>query len=57
MSHISYLYRILVLSNGCLQEYDEPKRLAANPSSAFTKLLRDANIRLSNISSVDSRRK
>jgi ABC-type proline/glycine betaine transport system ATPase subunit len=57
MSNISYLYRILVLSNGCLQEYDQPKRLAANPSSAFTKLLRDANIRLSDISSVDSCRK
>ena len=35
MNDIFCLYRILVLSNGCLQEYDEPKRLAANPDSAF----------------------
>ncbi|CAF2747057.1 unnamed protein product [Rotaria sp. Silwood2] len=39
--------KILVLSNGYLQEYDEPKRLAANPNSAFSKLLRDAHISLS----------
>ncbi|CAF0918354.1 unnamed protein product [Adineta ricciae] len=39
--------KILVLSNGYIQEYDEPKRLAANPRSAFAKLLRDANIQLS----------
>jgi ABC-type proline/glycine betaine transport system ATPase subunit len=54
MSHVVYVYRILVLSNGCLQEYDEPARLAANPNSAFTKLLRDANIRVSDITSIDS---
>ena len=44
-----YLLRILVLSNGCVQEYDEPIRLAANPNSAFVKLLHDANIRPSDI--------
>ncbi|CAF1351673.1 unnamed protein product, partial [Adineta steineri] len=38
--------RILVLSNGRLQEFDEPQRLASNPKSAFAKLLRDANIQL-----------
>lgn len=43
--------RILVLSQGCLQEFDEPQRLAANPQSAFAKLLRDANIQLSTIAS------
>jgi ABC-type proline/glycine betaine transport system ATPase subunit len=47
-----FLYRILVLSNGCLQEYDEPGRLAANPKSAFSKLLRDANIQLSSVNSI-----
>jgi ABC-type multidrug transport system fused ATPase/permease subunit len=45
-------YRILVLSNGRLQEYDEPERLAANPNSAFSKLLKDANIQLSTTSSI-----
>jgi len=54
MSHVAYLHRILVLSNGCLEEYDEPARLAANPNSAFTKLLRDANIRVSDITSINS---
>lgn len=54
MNDITYFkHRILVLSNGCLQEYDEPTRLAANPNSAFIKLLRDANIRLSDITSID----
>ncbi len=45
-------HRILVLSNGGVQEYDEPKRLAENPKSAFSKLLRDANIRPSDITSI-----
>jgi ABC-type proline/glycine betaine transport system ATPase subunit len=54
MSNVAYLHRILVLSSGCLQEYDEPTRLAANPNSAFTKLLRDANIRLPDITSINS---
>jgi len=49
---LSFFYRILVLSNGCLQEYDEPGRLAANPKSAFSKLLRDANIQLSSANSI-----
>ncbi|UJR25517.1 hypothetical protein I4U23_006863 [Adineta vaga] len=44
--------KILVLSNGRLQEYDEPKRLASNPKSAFAKLLRDANIQLSTTDSI-----
>ncbi len=48
----SCLYRILVLSNGSVQEYDEPKRLAENSNSAFSKLLRDANIRASDIRSL-----
>jgi ABC-type proline/glycine betaine transport system ATPase subunit len=52
MNDVSYLHRILVLSNGCLQEYDEPTRLAADPNSEFTKLLRDANIRPSDITRV-----
>ncbi|CAM4856859.1 unnamed protein product [Rotaria socialis] len=38
--------KILVLSAGRVKEYDEPRRLAANPTSAFAKLLRDANINL-----------
>ncbi|CAF0998002.1 unnamed protein product [Rotaria magnacalcarata] len=38
--------KILVLSAGRVKEYDEPGRLAANPTSAFAKLLRDANINL-----------
>ncbi|CAF4075111.1 unnamed protein product, partial [Rotaria sordida] len=46
--------KILVLSNGYLQEYDEPIRLAANPDSAFVKLLRDANIHPSDIKSIAS---
>ena len=52
MSNTFCLHRILVLSNGTLQEYDEPKRLAANPDSAFAKLLHDANLRSSDIKSV-----
>ncbi|CAF3899223.1 unnamed protein product [Adineta steineri] len=44
--------KILVLSDGCVQEYDEPIRLAANPNSAFTKLLNDANIHPSDITST-----
>jgi ABC-type multidrug transport system fused ATPase/permease subunit len=44
--------KILVLSNGALQEYDEPKRLAADSNSAFAKLLHDANIRSSDIISM-----
>jgi hypothetical protein len=35
-----------------VQEYDEPIRLAANPNSAFAKLLHDANIRPLDITSV-----
>ncbi|CAF4159712.1 unnamed protein product [Rotaria magnacalcarata] len=46
--------KILVLSNGSLQEYDEPKRLAADPNSAFAKFLSDANIHLSDIMSINS---
>ncbi|CAM4943622.1 unnamed protein product [Rotaria socialis] len=45
--------KILVLSNGSLQEYDEPKRLAADSNSAFAKLLSDANIHLSDIGSIN----
>ena len=45
--------RILVLSNGCVQEYDEPARLAANPNSAFSKLLRHSNIHLSDMKSIN----
>lgn len=48
------MFRILVLSNGRLQEYDEPHRLAANPRSAFAKLLRDANIQLSAATTTSS---
>ena len=47
-----FLYRILVLSNGRVQEFDDPQRLAANPKSAFTKLLRDANIQLSTTTTI-----
>jgi ABC-type proline/glycine betaine transport system ATPase subunit len=47
-----FMYRILVLSNGRLAEYDEPARLAANPKSAFSKLLRDANIQLPTVTSI-----
>jgi ABC-type proline/glycine betaine transport system ATPase subunit len=47
-----FSYRILVLSNGRLQEYDEPERLAADPNSAFSKLLKDANIQLSTTNSI-----
>ncbi|CAF3495114.1 unnamed protein product, partial [Rotaria sp. Silwood1] len=46
--------KILVLSNGSLQEYDEPIRLAANPNSSFVKLLRGANIHPSDIKSIAS---
>ena len=46
------LNRILVLSHGRLQEYDEPQRLASNPQSAFAKLLRDANIQLSSVGTI-----
>jgi ABC-type multidrug transport system fused ATPase/permease subunit len=52
MNNVSYLHRILVLANGSLQEYDEPKCLAENSHSAFSKLLRDANIRPSDITSL-----
>ncbi|CAF4506236.1 unnamed protein product [Rotaria socialis] len=45
--------KILVLSNGSLQEYDEPKRVAADSNSAFAKLLSDANIHLSDIGSIN----
>jgi hypothetical protein len=54
MNNVACLHRILVFSNGCLQEYDEPKSLAANPDSAFTMLLKDANIRPSDIASIVS---
>jgi ABC-type proline/glycine betaine transport system ATPase subunit len=47
-----FSYRILVLNNGRVQEYDEPGHLASNPKSAFSKLLRDANIQLSNVTSI-----
>ncbi|CAF3098587.1 unnamed protein product [Rotaria socialis] len=45
--------KILVLSNGSLQEYDEPKRVAADSNSAFAKILSDANIHLSDIGSIN----
>ncbi|CAF1436131.1 unnamed protein product [Rotaria sordida] len=44
--------KILVLSDGCVQEYDDPIRLATNSNSAFAKLLHDANIRPSDITTV-----
>ncbi|CAF1636543.1 unnamed protein product, partial [Adineta ricciae] len=44
--------KILVLSDGSMQEYDQPVRLATDPNSAFAKLLRDANIHPHDISSV-----
>ena len=44
--------RILVLGNGRVQEYDQPQRLAENPRSEFSKLLRAANIRPSEIPSI-----
>jgi ABC-type sulfate/molybdate transport systems ATPase subunit len=52
--NVSSIRRILVLSNGSVQEYDEPKRLAENSKSAFSKMLRDANIRPSEIPSIRS---
>jgi hypothetical protein len=52
MKDFFYLCRILVLSNGSVQEFDEPKRLAENSNSGFSKLLRDANIRPSDIPSI-----
>ena len=47
--------RILVLSHGRLQEYDEPQRLAADPRSAFSKLLHDANIHFPNVKSISGK--
>ncbi|UJR13227.1 hypothetical protein I4U23_000249 [Adineta vaga] len=41
--------RILVLSNGNLQEFDSPNNLVLNSHSFFTKLLQDANINLNNM--------
>jgi len=38
-------YRILVMSNGSVREFDEPKLLANNSRSEFSKLLRNANVR------------
>ena len=52
MTDSFHLSRIIVLSNGYIQEYDQPNRLAANPNSAFTKLLYDANIHPSDISTI-----
>ncbi len=49
---IIFFCRILVLSDGTVQEYGEPKHLAENSNSAFSKLLRDANIRPSDITSI-----
>ncbi|CAF0847568.1 unnamed protein product, partial [Didymodactylos carnosus] len=46
--------RILVLSNGCLQEYDKPDKLASNPKSQFSKLLKDAGIRPSEIQNLST---
>ncbi len=33
MNDVAYLHKILVLSNGCLQEYNEPTSLVDNPNS------------------------
>ncbi|CAF4080742.1 unnamed protein product, partial [Rotaria sp. Silwood1] len=45
--------KVLVLSNGCLEEYGEPVSLAANPNSVLAKLLHDAKIRPSDIKPIE----
>lgn len=47
-----YGFRILVMSDGCIEEFDSPQRLVADPDSLFSKLLQSANIRLSDVISA-----
>jgi ABC-type sulfate/molybdate transport systems ATPase subunit len=34
----------MVLSNGRIEEFDNPQQLLANPNSLFTKLAKDAGL-------------
>lgn len=39
-----YLYRILVLADGKIMEYDKPANLLRNPSSYFYSMAKDARL-------------
>ena len=42
--HNAYIYRILVLNNGEVQEFDSPQTLLQNTSSAFYAMAKDAGL-------------
>ncbi|CAG0924587.1 unnamed protein product [Notodromas monacha] len=46
--------RVMVLSNGSIEEFDNPEKLLENPDSLFTQLARDAGLLNSSASAVQN---
>ncbi|CAG0921145.1 unnamed protein product, partial [Notodromas monacha] len=46
--------RVMVLSNGSIEEFDNPEKLLENPDSLFTQLARDAGLLNSSASAIQN---
>lgn len=45
-SNLSFLadFRVLVLENGCIHEFDTPKKLLDNPDSLFYAMVKESGL-------------